>query len=150
MLKKFGLLERAVHILGTKLECLNELYKVHPSEYITKVENVIAAEDDKQFTSIFTNSKTLECALIAVGSGFNLLDHMAGDCSTTLALVRPSGHHAEPNEAIRFCFFNNVAVTARHALDHFKLKQILIVDFDIYIIQTAPIQYLKTIVEFYY
>ncbi|XP_044741140.1 histone deacetylase 6 isoform X1 [Chrysoperla carnea] len=133
LLKKFGLLGRAVHILGTKLEILNELYKVHPPEYITRLENVIAKEDDKQFTSIFTNSKTIDCALMAVGSGLNLLDRiMAGDCSTALALIRPPGHHAEPKEAMGFCFFNNVAVTARHALDHFKLKRVLIVDFDIH------------------
>lgn len=41
---------------------------------------------------------------------------LSGDVSTAFAVVRPPGHHAESNELMGFCFFNNVAVAAHAAL----------------------------------
>ena len=44
----------------------------------------------------------------------------------------PPGHHAEKNRAMGFCLFNNLAVGVAHALEHYKLKRIAIVDFDVH------------------
>ncbi|MGT2439986.1 hypothetical protein ACU4GH_34090 [Bradyrhizobium betae] len=46
---------------------------------------------------------------------------IAGELENAFCSVRPPGHHAEPGRAMGFCFFNNVAVAARHALDHHGL-----------------------------
>jgi histone deacetylase 4/5 len=40
-----------------------------------------------------------------------------GELSSAIALVRPPGHHAEYNEAMGFCLFNNVAVAANYLLN---------------------------------
>jgi len=47
--------------------------------------------------------------------------------------VRPPGHHAERTTAMGFCFFNNVAVAARHALEHHGLSRVAILDFDVHL-----------------
>lgn len=47
-------------------------------------------------------------------------------------MVRPPGHHAMTSEFCGYCFFNNVAVAARHALDKLHLQRILIVDWDVH------------------
>lgn len=41
----------------------------------------------------------------------------SGELDSAVAIVRPPGHHAEQNEAMGFCLFNNVAVAARYLLD---------------------------------
>lgn len=40
-----------------------------------------------------------------------------GELDCGFAIVRPPGHHAEPNEAMGFCLFNNVAVAASYLLN---------------------------------
>jgi len=40
----------------------------------------------------------------------------SGELNSAVAIVRPPGHHAERNEAMGFCLFNNVAVAAKYLL----------------------------------
>lgn len=37
------------------------------------------------------------------------------EAATGVAIVRPPGHHAESNNVMGFCFFNNAAIAARAA-----------------------------------
>lgn len=53
-----------------------------------------------------------------------------GEVSNAFCSVRPPGHHATRSEVMGFCFFNNVAVAARHALDVRGLQRVAIIDFD--------------------
>ena len=54
---------------------------------------------------------------------------LSGKDRNAFAIIRPPGHHAEPQDAMGFCIFNNVAIAARLALEH-GLEQVMIVDFD--------------------
>lgn len=57
---------------------------------------------------------------------------MAGELENAFCAVRPPGHHACRDQAMGFCFFNNVAIAARYALERHGLKRVAIVDFDVH------------------
>ncbi len=54
---------------------------------------------------------------------------LRGQDRNAFAIIRPPGHHSEPQKSMGFCIFNNAAIAARLALDH-GLGQVMIVDFD--------------------
>jgi histone deacetylase 6 len=51
-----------------------------------------------------------------------------GTVKKAFAIVRPPGHHAEPNEHMGFCFLNNVAVAARVVQKVSNIRRVLILD----------------------
>jgi acetoin utilization deacetylase AcuC-like enzyme len=76
---------------------------------------------------------TLAAALRAAGAAVAATDAViAGRAHNAFCSVRPPGHHATRDETMGFCFFNNVAVAARHALDVHGLQRVAIVDFDVH------------------
>ncbi|HET6598721.1 MAG TPA: histone deacetylase family protein [Burkholderiaceae bacterium] len=76
---------------------------------------------------------TWRAALRAAGAAVAATDAVIeGVCANAFCAVRPPGHHATRHAAMGFCFFNNVAIAARHALDVRGLKRVAIVDFDVH------------------
>src|SRR5207249_11936840 len=57
---------------------------------------------------------------------------MAGEANNAFCAVRPPGHHAEPERAMGFCLFNNVAVGALRAREAHGLARVAVVDFDVH------------------
>jgi len=76
-----------------------------------------------------TRSAAWRAAGAAVAATDAVID---GRLSNAFCAVRPPGHHAMHNQTMGFCFFNNVAVAARHALDVRGLERVAIVDFDVH------------------
>jgi acetoin utilization deacetylase AcuC-like enzyme len=69
----------------------------------------------------------------AVGGALAAVDKvMAGEVANAFCLVRPPGHHAEPNRVTGFCLINNVAVAARYAQRRYGLSRVAILDFDVH------------------
>jgi acetoin utilization deacetylase AcuC-like enzyme len=79
------------------------------------------------------NAHTWEAALHAAGAVLAATDAvMAGELENAFCAVRPPGHHACRDHAMGFCFFNNVAVGARYALERHGLRRVAVVDFDVH------------------
>ena len=79
------------------------------------------------------NPHTWQAALRAAGAAVAATDAVIdGRYDSAFCSVRPPGHHAEPARAMGFCFFNNVAIAARHALEVRGLARVAIVDFDVH------------------
>ena len=79
------------------------------------------------------NASTWDAALRAAGAALAATDAViAGEMENAFCAVRPPGHHACHDHAMGFCFFNNVAIAAKYALERHGLKRVAIVDFDVH------------------
>ncbi|WP_028310310.1 histone deacetylase family protein [Derxia gummosa] len=76
---------------------------------------------------------TARAALRSAGAAILATDLVIdGKAPTAFCNVRPPGHHAEREQASGFCFFNNVAVAIRHALDDRGFERVALIDFDVH------------------
>ena len=74
-----------------------------------------------------------EVALLAAGAACAAVETvLSGAAPRAFALGRPPGHHAEPNRAMGFCLFNNVAIGARYLQRRFGIRRVLVVDWDVH------------------
>jgi acetoin utilization deacetylase AcuC-like enzyme len=74
-----------------------------------------------------------EAAYDAVSSIINAIDAvMNKEFNNAFCVIRPPGHHAEKEQAMGFCIFNNVAVGAIYLLEKYKLNKVAIIDFDVH------------------
>ena len=76
---------------------------------------------------------SLEIARLAAGGVVGAVDEvLSGRAANALAVVRPPGHHAVPDNAMGFCLLGNVAVASQFARREYDLERIMIVDFDVH------------------
>lgn len=116
--------------LGTK----DEVALVHTHEYIQDLfQRSPTGGYERLDGDTQLNPYSLTAALRAVGAAIHAVDAVLdGEAQSAFCAVRPPGHHAEPDRAMGFCIFNNVAVAARHALVRRGLQRVAIIDFDVH------------------
>lgn len=79
------------------------------------------------------NPKTLLAARRAAGGAVLATDLVAAQrAENAFCNIRPPGHHATSDTAMGFCFYNNIAVGAAHALEAHGFERIAILDFDVH------------------
>jgi acetoin utilization deacetylase AcuC-like enzyme len=111
-----------------------QLLRAHGAEYIASLH---AASPKAGIHHVDPDTAmcpgTLQAALRAAGAGVLAVDLvMQKKIASAFCAVRPPGHHAERNKAMGFCFFNNIAVAAMHAIEQWGLQRVVIVDFDVH------------------
>jgi acetoin utilization deacetylase AcuC-like enzyme len=127
-------LEMIVRQIDAPLATREQLERVHDRDYVQSVfdqapaEGVIMLDPDTAM-----GPHTLAAALRSAGAVVHAVDLvMRREFQAVFCAVRPPGHHAERNRAMGFCFFNNVAVGAAHALAAHGLERVAIIDFDVH------------------
>lgn len=111
-----------------------DLLRVHTPEHLRLLQDNAPATGYVSIDSdTVMNPHTLAAARVAAGAGIRAVDAvMSGDYQAAFCAVRPPGHHATPERAMGFCFFNNIAVAAAYALDKHGLDRVAIIDFDVH------------------
>jgi len=120
------------------LVSLQDVELAHTHGYVTELrdmlEAVAASGECKAIDpDTIANPYTWRAALRAAGAAVQATDLVLdGHVDNAFCNVRPPGHHATRSESMGFCFLNNVAIAARHALDVRGLKRVAVVDFDVH------------------
>lgn len=113
---------------------VDQLERAHAALY---VQELFAASPTEGYHHVdpdtSMNPHTLQAALRAAGAVVQATDLvLGGKAPSAFCNIRPPGHHAERDSAQGFCFFNNVAVGIRHALDVHGLQRVALIDFDVH------------------
>lgn len=110
-----------------------EVSLIHPYEYIKKIESACASNQQYLDADTVICSDSYNVALLAVGGVLKAIDEMmSGNIENGFALIRPPGHHAEPDRAMGFCIFNNIAIGTKYAQRKYGIERVLIIDFDVH------------------
>ena len=108
-----------------------DLERVHDREYIDEIHNFCIDGGGMLDEDTYAVFDSWEAALHAAGAGVAAVDHLTSDIGdTAFVAVRPPGHHAERHQAMGFCLFNNVAVTASYLRS--LGQRVAIVDWDVH------------------
>jgi acetoin utilization deacetylase AcuC-like enzyme len=107
---------------------------VHSQNYIRRFEEVCLSGHshlDHQDNQMCV--ETYETAFLAAGGVIEaarmLMNH---EIDNAFCAVRPPGHHAERDQAMGFCYFNNVAIAARYLQTEWDIERVGIIDFDVH------------------
>src|SRR5215213_1364671 len=109
-----------------------EVASVHNPKLVEALEQVCREQAPAiiDYAPTYVTQSSFEDALLAAGGVITCARAvLQGDAKSAFAIVRPPGHHAEPERAMGFCIFNNVAVAARDALAR-GLERVAIIDYD--------------------
>ena len=98
--------------------------RCHSAGYVERVRAVV--QPTWLDADTFASETSFEAALLAAGAAIAAAERGG------FALARPPGHHALADRAVGFCFFNNVAVAARHAQRELGVDRVAILDWDVH------------------
>lgn len=137
------------HLLATGLDValdrrdaplaeITDIELAHSAGYVTELVDFLAQVEESGEPRALdpdtaAGAGTCKAVLRAAGAAVAATDAVIdGSAENAFCAVRPPGHHATRDQAMGFCFFNSVAIAARHAIDVRGLRRVAIVDFDVH------------------
>ncbi|HVN63542.1 MAG TPA: histone deacetylase [Candidatus Binataceae bacterium] len=111
----------------------DEIALCHWRDYIATVERTSGVDRFDFDPDTHTSRDSYRTALLSAGGVLTAAEAVLdGAADNAFAIVRPPGHHALPNRAMGFCFFNNVAIAAEWLIKKRGLKRVMIIDWDVH------------------
>ena len=105
----------------------------HTAQHFKRVEGAVEHGIDRLDADTVISMQSFDAALFAAGGAVAGVDAVMNGAKNAFVAVRPPGHHATAENAMGFCIFNNVAIAARHAQNHYKeIERVAIIDWDVH------------------
>jgi acetoin utilization deacetylase AcuC-like enzyme len=119
--------------LAAQPATLDEIGRVHTPRMIAGLERACAQGPGIiDYAPTYVTPTSFHDALQAAGAAIAATRSVLnGEARNAFAIVRPPGHHAEPERAMGFCLFNNIAIAAQDARAH-GLERVAVIDFDVH------------------
>ncbi|MEM7249835.1 MAG: histone deacetylase [Pseudomonadota bacterium] len=107
---------------------------VHDPGYVERAKSACTSgQAFLDVADVGVSRESFEVAELAAGAGIALADAVCnGDLKNGFSMMRPPGHHAEHNQALGFCVFNNVAVVAKYLQSQHGIDRVAIIDWDVH------------------
>ena len=110
-----------------------ELELIHSTHHVERIRELSLAGGGAVDPDTIVGEPSYRAALHAAGGACEMTRAlMSGEGSVGFCGVRPSGHHAEPDRAMGFCLFNNVALAAEFAIRELGAQRVFILDWDVH------------------
>ncbi len=118
--------------IETKPATTEQIAYVHRPKLVSALERVCREQAPAiiDYAPTYVTRSSFDDALLASGGVITCVDAVVrGEAKNAFAIVRPPGHHAEPDRAMGFCIFNNIAIGARYAVEQ-GLQRVMVIDYD--------------------
>ena len=113
-----------------------DILRVHTPKYMEEVRRISSNGGGnlaRRFGATRIGQGGLDIALLAAGGAIaSVKAVLDGEVDNAYALIRPPGHHAEPDEAMGFCVFSNAALSGMYAISERELDRVAFVDWDVH------------------
>jgi acetoin utilization deacetylase AcuC-like enzyme len=108
-----------------------QIARVHHPQLIKAIEEVCKQGPGIiDYAPTYVTQTSFVDAMLAVGGVIACTRAVINnDAKNAFAIVRPPGHHAEPDRSMGFCIFNNIAIAACEALEH-GIERVMVIDYD--------------------
>ena len=108
-----------------------ELGRVHGAGYLDQLQALVGKRAQLDADTYLAPDSVVAVRRAAGGSVDLVEGMLEGRFHRGVALLRPPGHHARPNQAMGFCLINNVAVAAAYALTR-GISRVAVIDWDVH------------------
>jgi len=110
-----------------------QLELIHSAGHVQRIKETSLAGGGAVDPDTFVGEPSYRAALHAAGGACEMARAlMGGEAKLGFCGVRPSGHHSEPDRAMGFCLFNNVAIATELAIGELGARRVFILDWDVH------------------
>jgi acetoin utilization deacetylase AcuC-like enzyme len=111
----------------------SDLELVHSRRHVESIRDLCTAGGGAIDADTFVGETSFHAALHAAGGACAMTQALlGGEAAVGFCAVRPSGHHAEPERAMGFCLFDNVAIAAELAIRELGIERVFVLDWDVH------------------
>ena len=129
-LEQSGALSEIIRVKAPRAT-LKDALLVHSPYLVDTVELMTEIGSGQIGDASYASPDLIRAALLAVGGSVKGVDMvLSGEVKHAFGFIRPPGHHASTSNAMGLCYFNNVAIATKHALQNETIHRVSIIDFD--------------------